>query len=351
MLQSIGHDETQMNATSNPHSVLPLIPVTIVTGFLGSGKTTLINQILREERDTKIAVIENEFGEAGVDSDLLLDTDGLIVEINNGCICCTVGSDLSRILGQLADRRKQGLACFERVIIETTGLASPPAVAHAFFAEPKIGAEFVIDAVVTIVDALHASYQLKNHPEAAGQIRFADQILLSKCDLVSAEQIRELTEALRKINSNAPIQPALFGQAASGSILDIRRFDLHRKLAIDPHFLDPISRPHDHAVSSFVYRSRRPFTRSRLERFLGSVCRKYGAKLWRCKGILHVEDAAERIAFQGVHTTSALESAKQWRVDEKRESALVFIGTGLPRELLEAGLDQCHADTDVVFRL
>lgn len=347
----IGRDETQMNAMSNTRNVQPPIPVTIVTGFLGSGKTTLINQILREERGRNIAVIENEFGEAGVDSDLLIDTEGLIVEINNGCVCCTVSSDLARMLGQLADRRKQGLACFERVIIETTGLASPPAVAQAFFADPKVGAEFAIDTVVTVVDAMHASYQLANHPEAHAHVRFADQILLSKCDAVSPEEVRALTTALQAINPDAPIQPALFGLTASHSILDIGSFILHDKLAIDPYFLDPVSRPHDHAVSSFVYRSRRPFARNRLERFLGSVCRMYGTKLWRCKGILHVEDAAQRIAFQGVHTTSGLEPGKQWRVDEKRESALVFIGTWLPRELLEAGLDQCHADTDAVFRL
>lgn len=340
-----------MNASSNTHISRPKIPVTIVTGFLGSGKTTLINQILRGQPGRNIAVIENEFGEAGVDSDLLVDTDGLIVEINNGCVCCTVGSDLARILGQLADSRKQGLACFERVIIETTGLANSSAVAQTFFSDTEVGAYFAIDAILTVVDARHAPHQLAHHPEAGAQVRFADLVLLSKSDLVSAQQAEALTTQLQTINPHAPIQPALFGQAEPASILDVACFDLHGKLAIDPYFLDPIARPHDHAVNSFVYRSRRPFALDRLERFLGSVCRMYGTKLWRCKGILDVEGATDRIVFQGVHTTTAMETGKQWGANEKRESALVFIGTGLPRELLEAGLDQCHTDTDAVFRL
>lgn len=340
-----------MTFMASPHTSNNKVPVTIVTGFFGSGKTTLINQILREQPGRNIAVIENEFGEAGVDGDLLVDTDGLIVEINNGCVCCTVGSDLARILGQLADSRKQGLACFERVIIETTGLANPSAVAQAFFADPKVGAYFAIDAIVTVVDAMHASQQLKDHREANAQVRFADSILISKGDLASAEQIRALKYQLQAMNPGAPIQPASFGRPEALSILDVASFNLDSKLAIDPYFLDHIGLPHDHAVSSFVYRSRRPFALDRLERFLRSVCRVYGTKLWRCKGILDVEGATERIVFQGAYKMIGLETGKHWRADENRESALVFIGTSLPRELLEAGLDQCHADTEAVFRL
>ena len=319
------------------------IPVTILTGFLGSGKTTLLNRILTEQHGQKIAVIENEFGEAGIDSDLLINSEEQIVEMNNGCICCTVRGDLVRILGELAERRERGEVRFDRVIIETTGLADPAPVAQTFFVEEKIGKYFLLDAIVTVVDALHAPQQLAAHHEAQEQVGFADRILLSKTDLVTEQETQALIARVRKINPRAPVRKADFGKTELDQILDIRGFDLTAILDIEPDFLTDVSHEHDDDISSFVFRSTRPFNMEKLEEFLGGLLAVYGKDMLRYKGVLFIDDVPERLVFQGVHMMMGSELGKPWGADDARESVMVFIGKKLPKNIFLAGLEQCLA--------
>jgi len=319
---------------------MSLIPVTILTGFLGSGKTTLLNRILTEQHGRRIAVIENEFGETGIDNELLVQQDGeQIVEMNNGCICCTVRGDLVRILGELAERRAGGKADFERVIIETTGLADPAPVAQTFFVDDDVGANYLLDAIVTVVDARHAPQQLDEHHEAQEQVGFADRILMSKTDLVSDEEAAALAQRLRRMNPRAPVAPVHFGQAPIADILDVRGFDLDAVLAIEPGFLTETEHDHDDDIGSFVYRAQRPFDPERLEEFFGGVLQLYGPDLLRYKGVIAVAGMERRVVLQGVHMLMGSEPGAPWQRGEPRESRIVFIGRKLPREILELGLD------------
>ena len=248
------------------------IPTTILTGFLGSGKTTLLNRILTEHHGERIAVIENEFGEAGIDNELLVrDGNEQIVEMNNGCICCTVRGDLIRILASLAERRSKGELDFERVIIETTGLADPAPVAQVFFVDNAVQENYLLDAIVTVVDARHGSDQLDEHHEAQEQVGFADRILLSKTDLVPEDEVQAITARLRQMNARAPIGHSDFGQTDIKKLLDIRSFDLDAILEVEPDFLEDSHHEHDNEVSSFVYRCAVPLDADRLEEFLGSI--------------------------------------------------------------------------------
>ena len=308
------------------------IPVTIVTGFLGSGKTTLLNRILQEQHGQRIAVIENEFGEAGIDNEILLqDSDQQIIEMNNGCICCTVRGDLVRILGNLSDKRKSGELKFDRVVIETTGLADPAPVAQTFFVDDKIQENFLLDAVVTLVDAKHAPMQLKEHHEAQEQVGFADRILISKSDLVSAQETAALTERLRGLNPRAKIKQVNFGKTDIADILDIRGFNLDDILNIEPDFLAENHHEHDDDIASFVFRNKRPFLMDKLDTFLGGMLEIYGADMLRYKGVLNVQGNASRVVFQGVHMLMASDVGKPWLNDAERESVLVFIGRNLPK--------------------
>jgi len=322
------------------------IPVTILTGYLGSGKTTLLNHILSENHGEKIAVIENEFGEAGIDNELLVqDRDEQIIEMNNGCICCTVRGDLVRILGDLAQRRADGTLKFDRAIIETTGLADPAPVAQTFFVDDDVVANYHLDAIVTMVDAKHANAQLDQHHEAQEQVGFADRILLSKTDLVSPEELLTLRTRLRTMNSHAPVEVAEFGHAAVDQLLDIRAFSLPQVLAFDPAFLSDVTHEHDDTIASFVFRSDRPFDPERIEAFMGIIIERFGVDLLRYKGVLSVEGADDRIIFQGVHMLFASTPGRRWNATEKRESVLVFIGRKLPREWFMGALDACLVET------
>jgi len=323
------------------------IPVTILTGFLGSGKTTLLNRILSEQHGGRVAVIENEFGEAGIDNELLLhDNSEQIVEMNNGCICCTVRGDLVRILGELRERRDAGGIAFERVIIETTGLADPAPVAQTFFADADIHRHYVLDAIITVVDAVHGPLQLDEHHEAQEQVGFADRILISKTDLATEEALASLESRLRSMNPRAPLRRADFGRAAISELLDIRGFDLDAILAIDPGFLDDTAHDHDDEISSFVYRDSRPFDLSRLELFMDLLIQHFGTKMLRYKGVLHVEGRDCRTVFQGVHMLFGADMGRPWLPDEPRESVMVFIGRSLPREVFEKGLALCVAGAE-----
>lgn len=287
-------------------------PVTILTGFLGAGKTTLLNRILQEAQGQRIAVIENEFGETGIDGDLLIQGDEQIVEMNNGCICCKVRGDLVRILGELAQKQAAGQLRFDRVIIETTGLADPAPVAQTFFVEDAIYADYTLDAMITVVDVVHAMQQLDAHHEAQAQIGFADRILLSKTDLVAAEQVAQLQGRLRQINPRASIQAAHFGQTDLNQILDIDGFSLDAILAIEPDFLQDVAHTHDDDIRAFVFNSERPFDLAKLEVFLEAMIEIYGTQLLRYKGIVNAFNDPQRIVFQGVHMLMSGDHTSVW---------------------------------------
>jgi G3E family GTPase len=343
------------------------IPTTILTGFLGAGKTTLLNRILREEHGLRIAVIENEFGEENIDNEILVQDSGeQIVEMNNGCICCTIRGDLVVALTNLAQKREAGEIAFDRVVIETTGLANPGPVAQTFFVDEEVGAHYMLDAVVTVVDARHAMDQLDRHEEAQRQVGFADKILLSKLDLVDAELLETLKLRLKRINPRAPISTSDFGRAPIADVLDLRGFNLNDKLELDPDFLRAEEHDHEHHahdepghvhteacnhdhhhahhsddIAAFVFKSERPFDPERLDQFLGSMVQVFGPSMLRYKGVLSMQGAERKVVFQGVHQIMGSDLGAKWEPDEPRGSKMVFIGKNLPKDVFIHGLEQC----------
>jgi G3E family GTPase len=350
---------------------MSLIPTTILTGFLGAGKTTLLNHILHGQHGQKIAVIENEFGEENIDNEILVqDSREQIIEMNNGCICCTVRGDLIAALSQLSQKRLAGELQFDRVVIETTGLANPGPVAQTFFMDEEVATHYLLDGVITVVDASHAMQQLDKFQEAQRQVGFADRILLSKSDLVSPAQLAALETRLKRINPRAPIGKADFGSAPLDAIFDIRGFNLNDKLEIDPDFLRTEEHEHhhdcndhcdhaghahtghnehhDHAghghsdeIAAFVFRSDRAFDPSRLEEMIGGLVKVYGPRMLRYKGILWLEGSARKVIFQGVHQTMGSDLGAKWVENEARGSKIVFIGQSLPKQIIIDGLAQC----------
>lgn len=347
---------------------MAMIPTTILTGFLGAGKTTLLNRILREEHGMKIAVIENEFGQENIDNEILVqESREQIVEMNNGCICCTVRGDLIIGLSDLAKRRAAGEIAFDRVVIETTGLANPGPVAQTFFIDEEVGANYMLDAVVTVVDARHAMQQLDEHEEAQRQVGFADKILLSKTDLVDSAAVDALSARLKRINPRAPISRSDFGQAPLAEVLDLRGFNLNEKLEIDPDFLAAEEDEHEHAdcghehehdehcghhhdhhhahhsddIAAFVFKSERPFDPAKLDEFLGGLVDVYGPRMLRYKGVLLMQGAERKVVFQGVHQLMGSDLGAKWGENETRSSKMVFIGKNLPKDIFIAGLEQC----------
>ncbi len=322
-----------------------LIPATILTGFLGAGKTTLLNRILTERHGEKIAVIENEFGAEGIDNEILVqDREEQILEMNNGCICCTVRGDLVRILGDLAKKRKAGKLKFDRIIIETTGMAEPGPVAQTFFMDEDIHDQYVLDAVITVVDAKHGNETLNANGEARAQVGFADRILLSKTDLVAEEETKLLMDRLRHMNPRAQFQKVNFGTTDLKEILDIRGFNLNGKLEIDPAFLTEDHHSHSDDVQSFVWKDARPLDMEKIEAFLSLLIQTYGADMLRYKGVLNIEGQANRMIFQGVHMLMGGTPGKPWAADEVRDSKMVFIGRNLPKRIFVEGLAYCVAD-------
>ena len=346
---------------------MALIPATILTGFLGSGKTTLLKRVLSEAHGQKIAVIENEFGEENIDNEILVaETKEQIVQMSNGCICCTIREDLRVTLAELAAKKRKGELDFDRVVIETTGLADPGPVAQTFFMDDEIAESYLLDSVLTLVDAKHADQQLDTRQEARRQIGFADQIFLSKTDLVAQAETDALIHRIKHMNPRAPLQAVHFGEVPISKVFDLRGFNLNAKLDIDPDFLkedehdhghdhhghdhapgEHCDHPHHHAhdddVKSFVFRAERPFSAARLEDFLGSVVNVYGPKLLRYKGVLNMQGVDKKVIFQGVHQLMGSDLGPAWAAGETRVSKLVFIGIDLPREILEQGLEQCLA--------
>ena len=350
---------------------MALIPATILTGFLGSGKTTLLKRILTEAHGQKIAVIENEFGEENIDSDILVtESKEQIIQMSNGCVCCTIREDLREALQLLASKKRQGLLDFDRVVIETTGLADPGPVAQTFFMDDEIAESYLLDSILTLVDAKHAPQQLNDRQEARRQVGFADQIFISKSDLVDDAKVDALIHRLKHMNPRAPQQKVHFGEVPLASVFDLRGFNLNAKLDIDPDFLKEeddahAGHDHDHAhgescdhpshaneghghhhhhdddVKSFVYRADRAFDAAKLEDFLGAIVNIYGPRMLRYKGVLSMKGTDRKVIFQGVHQLMGSDLGPEWGADEVRQSRMVFIGIELPREILEQGLDQC----------
>ena len=349
-----------------------LIPATILTGFLGSGKTTLLKRVLSESHGQKIAVIENEFGEENIDNDILVtETQEQIIQMSNGCVCCTIREDLRTTLQDLAAKKRKGELDFDRVVIETTGLADPGPVAQTFFMDDEVAESFLLDSILTLVDAKHAAQQLNDRQEARRQVGFADQIFISKADLVSTAELDALQHRLKHMNPRAPQRSVHFGEVALSEVFDLRGFNLNAKLDIDPDFLsegehdhhhhhhdhehgehcDHPSHAHDHGhghhhhhdddVKSFVFKATRPFDPAKLEDFLGAMVNVYGPRMLRYKGVLHMKGTERKVIFQGVHQLMGSDLGPEWASNEPRMSKMVFIGIELPKDIFLQGLEQC----------
>ena len=314
------------------------IPVTVLTGYLGAGKTTLLNRILTEDHGKKYAVIVNEFGEIGIDNDLVVDTDEEIFEMNNGCICCTVRGALLRILAGLMKRK----GTFDAVLIETTGLADPAPVAQTFFMDEDVRAKTRLDAIVTVVDAKNLLARIEDSPEAEDQVAFADVILLNKVDLVGEAELAAVRAEIRAINPFARVIETERCDVDLGEVLDRGAFDLNRILTVEPDFLTSDHHHHDETVKSISLKAGdmepEPFFD-----WLNRATQEQGPKIRRLKGIIAFKGDPERYVVQGVHMIVEGNHQRDWKVGETRESRLVFIGRDLDFAALSAGFEACRA--------
>lgn len=340
------------------------IPVTVLTGFLGAGKTTLLNRILSEEHGQRIAVIENEFGEVGIDQALVINADEEIFEMNNGCICCTVRGDLVRIMDGLMKRKGK----FDAIIVETTGLADPAPVAQTFFVDEDVRGKTRLDSVTTLVDARHVMLRLDDSREAREQVAFADQIILNKTDLVSEAELAAVEARLKRLNPLAPIHRAQKANVPLDLILGRRSFDLNRIVELEPEFLNPPHgapghvhddhcghdhHDHDHGhdhhhhhdhvhdddIKGVALSLDTPVDGERFTRWLNEVLQAQGPDILRAKGILDVKGEEQRLVFQAVHMILDGELQRRWRADERRYSRLVFIGRNLNEAALRKGFE------------
>jgi G3E family GTPase len=350
-----------------------VIPVTILTGFLGSGKTTLLKYILNQPHGYKIAVIENEFGEENIDSEILInDAKPQIIQMSNGCICCNIRGDLQKNLNTLIEQRNKGEIEFDKIVIETTGVAEPGPIAQTFFLDAEINRNYRLDAVITLVDAKHAMIHLDKHVQVQQQIGFADKIFITKADLVDDTNIQVLKQRIIKINAKTPIQYLDHGKIDIAQFFDLKGFNLDDKLELDPHFIEQHKHQHSHehnhkhehaddchddhcthedhdhhhthhhidSIQSFVYLSDKPFFYPKLEEFLSAILTVYGEKLMRYKGVLYMKDLDRKVILQGVHQIMGSDVGAFWQ--GKPRSKLVFIGTDLPKDIIVQGLEMCH---------
>ena len=345
------------------------IPVTVLTGYLGAGKTTLLNRILSEPHGKKYAVIVNEFGEIGIDNDLVVGADEEVFEMNNGCICCTVRGDLVRILDGLMRRKGK----FDAIIVETTGLADPAPVAQTFFIDENVGKKTRLDAVVTVADAKWLSDRLKDAPEAKNQIAFADVILLNKTDLVSRDELADVEARIRGINPYARVHKTQRAQIPLNEVLGRNAFDLDRILDIEPDFLESDDHDHDHHhdhdhghhhhdhdhghkhahgglkhyhdedMQSISLNTDKPLNPDKFFPWVQELVQTEGPNILRCKGILSFKDDDRRFVFQGVHMILDGDHQRPWQDGEKRQSRAVFIGRNLPGKKITEGFESCVA--------
>jgi len=345
------------------------IPVTVLTGYLGAGKTTLLNRILSEPHGKKFAVIVNEFGEIGIDNDLVVGADEEVFEMNNGCICCTVRGDLVRIIDGLMRRKGK----FDAIVLETTGLADPAPVAQTFFVDENIGRKTRLDAVVTVADAKWLQERLKDAPEAKNQIAFADVIIINKTDLVKPDELAEVEARIRGINPYAKVHKTQRCQVALTDVLGRNAFDLDRILDIEPEFLESgddhshdhahghdhdhngghdrdhahqhggLKHYHDEEMQSVALSSEKPLDPDKFFPWVQDLVQKEGPSILRCKGILAFKDDPERFVFQGVHMILDGDHQRAWKADEPRTSRIVFIGRNLPDETIKQGFEACVA--------
>lgn len=319
-----------------------MLPVTVLTGFLGAGKTTLLQRVLTENHGQKIFVIENEFGAESIDNELLIQAAGeQLVEMNNGCICCTVRGDLSRILREMHDKRSAGTVKFDRVVIETTGMANPGPVAQTFFMDDFVAEHYLLDAVITVVDAKHGMHALDTQDEAQSQVAFADRLLVSKRDLVTEAEFATLKQRLVRMNPRAAVIPVDFGKVDIREVLDIRGFNLNAVLDISPDFLTSDAHSHDDAVKSFVFTSDKALDGTKFEEFMSAITQVYGEDMLRYKGVLWLKGMERRMVFQGVHMMMGADAGKPWAKGEKRSNKMVFIGRKMPEKTIVEGLKQC----------